>query len=608
MEPNNPPLPLHSSREKWLVPFVCVLLVGLVFGVFGQTCQFQFVNYDDDHHVYANPAVTNGLTWQGVAQVFQHSHDDYWHPLDFVSHMIDCQFYGLNPAGHHLTNVFFHALVSILLFLVLRRMTLATWPSAFVAVLFAIHPLHVESVAWISERKDMLQGFFFVITLAAYTRYVLQPRSVANYLLIIFFFILGLMSKPTLMALPFLLLVLDYWPYGRYANGKKSIILFGHLLIEKIPLMILSLASCLEAASGNRVAFESSREIPAGLQIENALTSYVAYLGQTLWPVNLAVLYPFPVEGIPFEKICLVLAILISISVVAVIMMKKHPCFFAGWFWYLIMLVPTIGFIQAGAYARADRYMYLPQAGLSIMVAWGVQDLISAWRYKYQVLSILMIVLIVGLAMCSWKQTSYWRDSETLWRHTLVCTSLNPIAHGNLGAALAAEGDNSQAIEQFQMALAIDPRSAQICFNLAGVLARENRMVEAVQYNQKAIALKPGYAEAENNLGILLADEKHIREAILSFENALADKPDYIEADNNLGIALASQGRLVEAIGFFQKAIAINPQYADAHYNLANALVLQRQTALAIREYQETLRLNPNYEAARRQLHALKAE
>ena len=353
--------PAVSGGARWWVLGVCVFLAAITFAVFGQTLGYDFVNYDDNLNVYDNSAVKSGLTLKSISWAFKFSQSDYWHPLTMLSHMLDCQFYGLAPAGHHLTNVLLQATVAILLFLVLRQMTGALWRSAFVAAVFAIHPLRVESVAWVTERKDLLQGLFFMLTVWAYVRYVRHSWSLARYLAVVLLFALGLMSKPTLMTLPFVLLLLDYWPLKRFvplgndAHGTKPAGWRSHrpvvirLVVEKLPLFVLSAASCVQAAIGNSPAFEINKSMPRILQISNAMVSYVAYIWQMVFPVKLAVVYPFPAGGLPFWEVMGAVILLVFISTVLFILRQRHPCFLVGWLWYLGMLVPMIGFIQAGS-------------------------------------------------------------------------------------------------------------------------------------------------------------------------------------------------------------------------------------------------------------------
>ena len=368
--------PVASGRSRGAVLGVCVFLAAITFAVFGQTVHHGFVNYDDNLNVYDNSAVQGGLALKSILWAFQFNQSDYWHPLTMLSHMLDCQLYGLAPAGHHLTNVLLHATMAMLLFLMLRQMTGAFWRSAFVAAVFAIHPLRVESVAWVSERKDMLHGIFFMLTLGAYVRYVRHSWSLARYLTVVVVFTFGLMSKPTLMTLPFVLLLLDYWPLKRLVpavSGEASKNISSRwrsyrpvvvrMIVEKIPLFILSAASCVQAAIGNSMAFETGKRLPKILQISNAMVSYVAYIGQMFCPVKLAVLYPFPLKGLPLGEVIGAVILLVFISTGLFRLRKGHPCLLVGWLWYLVMLVPVIGFVQAGAQARADRYTYLPQIG-----------------------------------------------------------------------------------------------------------------------------------------------------------------------------------------------------------------------------------------------------
>jgi Flp pilus assembly protein TadD len=582
---------------------ICVALVILILIVFGKTPGYGFVNLDDDLYVYQNPVVKAGLTAQGIIRVFTHSMCSFYHPLTMFSLMLDAQIYGTWAGGFHLTNILLHTATTILLFLLLRQITGGLWPGAFVAAIFAVHPLHVESVAWISERKDVLSGLFFVLTLWAYVRFARMPFSPGRYLTVLLIFALGLLSKPTLVTVPFVMLLLDYWPLGRFQPAGS----WRRLILEKIPLFgLVAVASVLTLAAEGKTITPPG-QLPLSLQLENAAVSYAAYLCETFCPTGLAPFYPYPEHGLPAAEVAGAVILLMAISLVAFAGWRRHPCLLVGWLWYLGILVPMIGLFQVGSFARADRFTYLPQIGLSLMIAFGASDRLAVGRNRPRIASVMAIAAVLALTVGAAWQTSYWRDSETLWRHTLACTSQNAFAHGNLGAALAADGHNAGAVEQFQAALAIDPASPKTHYDLAAVLAAQNRVDEAEQSYRNAIALKSDYPEAENNLGILLAGHGRTDEAIRYFQKALTDKPDYAEADNNLGIALAGSGQVTGAAEFFQKAIAANPDYADAHFNLANALLMQGQTAAAIKQYQETLRLNPNYAAAQEQLGNLQS-
>src|ERR1017187_2020026 len=505
------------------VPGVCIFLAAIIWVVFGQTLGHEFVNYDDDFYVYENPAVTRGLTLQGIIWAFTHVHCSNWHPLTWVSHMLDWQFYGLSPGGHHLTNILLHTATAILLFLILRQMTGALWRSAFVAAVFAIHPLRVESVAWVAERKDVLSGLFFMLTIGAYARYVqkqskvegressaetipaldsLARRSEAkmarlwtlDYCLVVLFFALGLMCKPMLVTLPLVLVLLDYWPLRRVAgggwrvtgekNGKPSTLNcppntpardqlaihrssseFGAqlstLLLEKLPLLGLAVASCAVTIFAHTKSILPFENMSLSLRVGNASISCVAYLGQMFWPSGLAVLYPFTAEGVGVSEVVLSLVLLAGISTGVFILRRRRPCFLTGWLWYLIMLAPVIGIVQVGAQARADRYTYLPQIGFFFLLSRAAADLCAGWRHRRVVLGGGSTIIPMALIFCARAQTAYWRNSESLWTHTLACTSDNFIGHNNLGIALFKTGNVDEAMVHYQKALEIKPRSEE---------------------------------------------------------------------------------------------------------------------------------------------------
>ncbi len=429
-------------NDRWTVPAVCIFLAAVIWVVFGQTLYHDFVNYDDDDYVCENPEVVRGLTLKGMIWAFTRVHSGNWHPLTWISHMLDCQFYGLNPGGHHLTNVLLHMATAILLFLVLRRMTGFLWRSAFVAAVFAIHPLRVESVAWVSERKDVLSGLFFMLTLGAYVRYVQRQSRVEgrglsaqavpaldcfDYCLVLLFFALGLMCKPMLVTLPFVLLLLDYWPLNRVVpvtDCRNHFQIPRRLVLEKLPLFALAAAACATTLFAQKNALWSFEQISFPLRVSNALLSYATYLGQMFWPSGLAVYYPFPTRGGGVAGVVLSLVVLAGISAV-VFVLRRRSYLLTGWLWYLIMLVPVIGIVQVAAQTRADRYTYLPQIGLYLLLTWAVADFCTGWRYRRVALGGGSTVILLALIFCARAQTSYWRNSESLWTHTLACTSDN---------------------------------------------------------------------------------------------------------------------------------------------------------------------------------------
>jgi protein O-mannosyl-transferase len=518
----------QSRTTRRTILAVGCLLALAVAVVFGQTVRYDFVNFDDNAYVYNNPHVACGLTQQTVAWAFTTFHSSNWHPLTWLSHSLDCQLYGTqHPGLHHLTNVVLHAAVAILLFLVLWQMTGSLWPSAFVAAVFAVHPLRVESVAWVAERKDLLSGLFFMLTLAAYVHYVRRPFSWGRHLLVIALFALGLMAKPMLVTLPFVLLLLDYWPLRRFTDKPLAA---SHapslrLSVEKLPLLLLAAASCIVTSAAQRPSIAVSECLPLSSRIANALVSYVAYIGQFFYPVDLAAFYPHPRDGLPMWKIAAALLVLAGVSVAAWIGRRRFPFLLVGWLWYLGMLVPVIGLVQVGDQASADRYTYLPGIGLCIALAWGAaavgQTLLSATSKSEHVThnnlrltgysSIASALALVMLAAIAWQQTTYWRNSTALWVRALTCTTRNATAQYNLGVTLAQRGDTATAIRCFQNALAIQPRSADAENDLGVVLAMSGRLDEAVPHFQAALRIRPDLADAHNNLRMAKQQQDRFR-------------------------------------------------------------------------------------------------
>ncbi len=610
--------------SRWLVPGVCIFLAAIVWVVFGQTLGHEFVNFDDNLYVYENSAVTRGLNLKGVEWAFTHIVVFNWHPLTIVSHMLDCRLYGLNAGGHHLTSVLLHTASVILLFLVLRRMTGFLWRSAFVAAVFAIHPLRVESVAWVAERKDVLSGLFFMLTLWAYTRYVTSgqpsPRfgtaskwqvtradstpSPATrhpslfYCLVLLFFVLGLMSKPMVVTLPFVLLLLDYWPLKRFTQPGGRLVPW-HLIAEKVPLLALSGATCVVTLFAQK---EAIAPLPLSLRIGNALVSYVAYLGQMIYPAGLAVYYPYPENGLPLWKIVVALVLLLVISAGAVAARRKQPWLVFGWLWYLGMLVPAIGLIQSGLRARADRYTYLPQIGLYLLLTWAVGDFTVSWRHRRQILGVAAFGVIAALMVCAWKQASYWRNNESLWTRTLACTSGNYVAHNELGNILLQRGRVDEAMVHYQQALQIKPDSVEACYHLGNALFQKGNLDEAIAQYQQALQNKPDFAEACYNLGNTLFQKGRVDEAMVYFQKALKITPDFAEAHINLGNALLQKGRVDEAIAQYQQALQITPDNAKAHNNFGSALLQKGRLNEAITHYQKALQITPDNAAVRSNL------
>ena len=517
----------------WPTIGICVILAGLTWLVFGQTLWHDFINYDDPRYVYENTTITSGLSISGIAWAFTHIHSLNWHPLTTISHMLDCQLYGLNAGWHHLTNVVLHTLSAMLLVLALQQMTHAVWRSAFVAAVFAIHPLRVESVAWIAERKDVLSGVFFMLTLLAYVYYVRLP-DVRRYLIVASVFACGLMSKPMLVTLPFVLLLLDYWPLDRIKGQLWK------RLAEKIPLLALSAVSSITTFLVQKGAVGRTEELPVLERINNAVVSYVLYVWQMLWPVNLAVFYPHPENRLLLWEIFSSLLLLLCITAVAIALRQKRPYLIMGWLWYLGMLVPVIGLVQVGWQGRADRYTYLPQIGLYISITWAVADLTSLWRRQRTILSAAAILVIGALSLCAWVQTSYWRDSETLFRHALSVTTNNDVAENNLGIVFLGKGKLDEAISFLQSAADLRPDNSPAHENLAKALLQKGRVADALVHYRKLLELQPDNIEVHNIVGTVLAQQGRVREGAEEWQKVLMIEPDNGNAMSNLAWVFAT--------------------------------------------------------------------
>jgi tetratricopeptide (TPR) repeat protein len=599
--------PATDSNDCWRVPGVCIFLAAITFAVFGQTLHHEFVNYDDNLYVYDNPVVQKGLTWEGFRWALTYGNIGHWHPLTWLSHMLDCQWYGLWAGGHHLTNVLLHGAAAILLFLVLRQMTGFLWRSAFVAAVFAIHPLRAESVAWVAERKDVLSAFFFMLTLWAYTRYAQEvtsdksqvtrtdPASLRftfhvsrNYGLVLLCFALGLLSKNMLVTTPIVLLLLDYWPLGRFASFTPQV--WFRLVAEKIPLFILTVGSCVATAL---VSEKPASLLPFGLRMENAVVSCVIYLWQMIHPAGLACLYPNPTNYLPLWQVAGALELLLAISGAAWAFRQTHPWLVVGWLWYVGMLIPVIGLVQISFYAHADRYTYLPQIGLYLLLTWAAADFTESWRHRRQILGVAALVVMAALMASAWKQTAYWQNNESLWTHTAACTSGNYVAQNELGNILLQSGRVDEAMVHYQQALQIKPDSAEASYHLGNTLLQKDRADEAIAWYQQALQIKPGFAEASFNLGNALLQKGRVDEAIVQYQQALKIEPDLAEARINLGNALLQKGRVDEAIAQYQTALQITPDNAEGHNNLGSALLRMGRLNEAIAHYQKALQITP---------------
>jgi tetratricopeptide (TPR) repeat protein len=613
--------PPGSGIRRWRTPGICLGLAAITLAVFGQTLHHEFISLDDSYYVYDNPVVARGLTFKGVVWAFTHSYAANWHPLTWLSHMLDCQLYGLRPAGHHLTNVFIHAATAIALFIVLRQMTLfrpaparqprlpatsaphagpekdtiadTTWRSAFVAAVFAIHPLRVESVAWAAERKDVLSGLFFMLTIGAYVRYARHPWSPVRYGLVVVLFALGLMCKPMLVTLPLVLLLLDYWPLRRFdlENQKSKI---KNLLYEKLPLLALSAASCVITLWAQRTAIHSGGSFLLPYRLSNAVATSMVYLSQMVWPAGLAVFYPFPGNGAPVWELTLAAILLAGLSLFAWKERRTRPWLLVGWLWYLVMLLPVVGVVQAGGQAHADRYTYLPLIGIYAAVTWLVAD----WHVRPAILCGVATGVLAVLMVCAWKQTGYWRNGETLWIHAIACTKDNDMAHYCLGHDLFLKGKVDEAISQFRQSAEIRTDNADAHNGLGICLYQQGKIDEAISEQEKALATQPHFAAAHNGLGLCLYHRGRVNEAIPQYQMALETDPDYAEAHNNLGNSFFQLGRMDEANAEYQKALRIKPDFAEAHNNLGLCFYHRGRMDEAISQYQKALELNRDYAEA----------
>lgn len=538
---------------------ISVILVALVWIVFSQTLHHDFVNFDDNKYIYENAQVSSGLSYHGLTWAFTHVHSENWHPLTTITHMLDCQLYGLKASGHHFTNVLLHSVAVVLLFLVLQQMTGgpssprrpdrtgSIWRSAFVAALFAIHPTRVESVAWIAERKDVLSGVFFMLTLLAYVRYTRAP-TVSRYVSLSILFACGLISKPMLVTLPFVLLLLDYWPLDRSqkseARDQKPETGFKrqswiNLILEKIPLFALSAASCAVTMLAQRPTISSLVGLPLPWRVSNAIVSVVTYVFQLIWPANLAVFYPHPrgeQSGWLVASAALAIA---AITVLAVVLRKRCPYILVGWLWYVGMLLPVLGLVQVGLQGHADRYTYLPHIGILIAFSWGVADLTKQWRQRELILQGSAATVIVIMTACSYRQVTYWRDSISLWAHTLVVTTNNDTAHLCMAEALLQRGKLDEAIAHSQAAIEIRPENAG-AYGRVPVVLTDKQAQSAVAYWEKRLKDNDLDTDAHNNLGVVLVQSGDPRGAIAQWEASLAIKANDGNAQNNLAWVLAT--------------------------------------------------------------------
>ncbi|HWB61494.1 MAG TPA: tetratricopeptide repeat protein [Chthoniobacteraceae bacterium] len=617
----NAPATRHSPAKTAII---CALLAALVFALFGKTTRYGFV-YDDEMYILNNSLVQKGLTWKGIAWSFtlESGEIGHWHPLTWMSHMLDCGLYGLaHPGGHHLTNVFLHAAATVLLFLALRRVTGAFWRCAFVAAGWAIHPLRAESVAWIAERKDVLSGVFFMLALWAYVAWV-SERKPWRYVLMAALFAVGLLCKDMLVTLPFLLLVLDYWPLGRLEKSAQ----FPRLLLEKIPLFALSVAACIITVLVPEQVTDA-HHLPLWLRLENALVSYCIYLRQSVWPSGLSPNYPNPAAAFPLWEVAGAIVLLCLITWAVFALRRRHPYLLAGWLWFAGMLVPVIGVVQISHYSHADRYTYLPQIGLWIAGVWLAADAAARLKNREATLATASAAILCGLFACAWQQVSYWRDSISLWTRALECNPNDFIAlnnlgsdlralgltdeamrdlrealrlapnydkpHYNLGLALEGQGDLAGAANEYRAALKITPDYTLAHLQLGSVLQQQGDIKGAIEEYRAAVKSDPGYGAASTALGNILLETKDVQGALENYQDAVASDPSVAAGHNNLGNALMAANRLDEAVPEYREAVRLKPDYDKARFNLGNALLRQGHGREGIAELEQAVALKPD--------------
>ncbi|MDB6068770.1 MAG: Tetratricopeptide 2 repeat protein [Pedosphaera sp.] len=636
----------NMAREKQWVIGICAMLAVVTLFSYWPITHHGFVNIDDNEYIIDNPHVNTGLKVANVVWAMGSGYASNWHPLTWVSHMMDCQLFGMDAGKHHLTTLLFHTADTVLVFLLLFQMTGATWRSAFVAALFGWHPLHVESVAWASERKDVLSTFFWMLTLMAYVRYArgLKVESGAQsrggkakifYGLALLFFALGLMSKPMLVTLPCVMLLMDFWPLRRGVDGESDTqpalasMPWVRLVVEKVPFFAMAFAASLVTYWVQKTggAVSSLEELSFASRAGNAALAYVRYISKTVWPVDLAALYPYPAH-IAVGAVVGAVLFLVGITWLFVLAARRRPYLLVGWFWFVGTLVPTIGLIQVGSQSMADRYMYIPSVGFFILIAWGAYDLLAGLPLRRAVLAATGAMALGACVAGTLVQIKYWRDSVQLFQHAILVTKDNYIAENglggalkefgknneakalfahvvrvkpryaegqyNLGTSLLDEGNVEEAMVHFNAALAVSPDMASAHSNLGKALTMQGKLNEAMVELSKAVTLKPGLAQVHYNLGTVLLTQAKVDEAIAEFSEALRLEPKNAETHGNLAVALMRKGRVTEGTAQFAEAVRLKPNDAGAHLNLGIALLEQDQLKEATAQFGEVLRLNPD--------------
>ncbi|HEX4265816.1 MAG TPA: tetratricopeptide repeat protein [Verrucomicrobiae bacterium] len=601
---------MDFSESKKKRGLICLALAAATIAVYWSVRGFDFVNFDDPDYVTENLVVRRGLSLRGVIWAFTHFYASNWHPLTWISHMLDCQLFGLHAGGPHLVNVALHAANGVLLFLLLERLTGAQWRSAMVAGLFALHPLHVESVAWIAERKDVVSTFFGLLALMAYARFSQSgrrgPNSKSWYVGAVVLFALSLMAKPMLVTMPFVLLLLDFWPLRRVENiGVRTFFTpqFRKLVLEKWPWFVLAAASSVVTFFAQKAggAIQSTEYFPLTGRVTNAVTAYFEYVSKACWPAHLAVFYPLAHEQ-PAWRLAVAVAFILGVSLAAVVTIRRLPFFLVGWLWFLGTLVPVIGLVQVGNQAMADRYTYIPLTGLFIIVVWGGWELLRHKRVTQIIGAAAALALLVVFAVVTVYQLQYWRDGFALFTHTLAVTRENAVANNNLGTLLVARGRDADGLAHYAEAVRLNPKNASYQNNLATALARAGRQADAIEHYQASIQDDPLFAKAYSNLGALFLDQHHLDAAITNLSEAVRIDPASGTSRNNLGNALSAAGRLEDALIQYSEAVRLDPTNSAMHLNAGLALAKAGRANDAGAQFAEAVRLKPASPEARYEL------
>ena len=601
---------------------ITTILIIITLLAYWHINSYDFIDFDDNVYVYENPVVQKGISFENIKWAFGFSKEAikfYWHPVTWLSHMTDCQLFGANAGFHHLSNLFFHCLNVLLLFAVLFHMTGGLWQSAFVAALFAVHPINVESVVWIAERKNVLSTFFWMLTMLAYLYYARRP-GFRRYMIVIALFILGLMTKPMLVTLPCVFLLLDFWPLRRLDlfhtpdshAVQKNVISYlktpvHKLLLEKLPLLLLSFLTIGISVLSIHITRQivPGNIVPLSLRIENALVCYVKYIAMIIRPHEMAVFYPFP-DVIPLWQPIAAGLILIAISIGTLIFIKKAPWLIIGWLWYLGTMFPVIGISQHGLWPEmADRWAYIPEIGLFVMIVWGGAAITAKIPYRKMILSFLAGAVILACIIITRHQTAYWKNSITLFRQTLDVTSSNFPAHNNIGKALAQKGRLNEAISHFYAATKLEPVNDEYRYNLATALAKKGLLSDAIIQLQTALKINPNNAKANNNLGWILGQKGQFDEAISLFNASIKLNPDYAKAYANLADIYAKSGHPDKAVSTYRQAIRLEPINVQVYVKLGTVLVHQNKIREGIQCFKQAIAINPYSEIAKRNLAQL---